>query len=121
MTGKILLVDDELDLAEVTKMRLESSGYEVMAVASGEEAFTFLQKDIPDLILLDLLLPGVQGEEVCKKLKCDDRLKTIPVILLTASAGDIPKVAKEVGADDFIMKPYEPEELLDKIKKLLGC
>ncbi|MFA4889352.1 MAG: response regulator, partial [Candidatus Omnitrophota bacterium] len=75
---------------------------------------------IPDLILLDLLLPGIQGEEICKKLKCDDRLKTIPVILFTASASDVSKVAKEVGADDYIMKPFEPEELLGKLKKFIG-
>ena len=120
MTNKILLVEDELDLNDLTKMRLEKSGYEVVSAISGEEALTFLQKDIPDLILLDLLLPGIQGEEVCKKLKCDDKLKTIPVILFTASASDIPKVAKEVGADDYIMKPFEPEDLLSKIKKFIG-
>ena len=119
MTNKILLIEDELDLVEVTKMRLKNSGYEVISALSGEEAFTLLQKDIPDLILLDLLLPGMRGEEVCKKLKCDDRLKTIPVILFTASASDMPKVAKEIGADDYIMKPFEPEELLGKIKKFI--
>ena len=120
MTNKILLIEDELDLVEVTKMRLKNSGYEVISALSGEEAFTLLQKDIPDLILLDLLLPGMRGEEVCKKLKCDDRLKTIPVILFTASASDIAKVAKEVGADDYIMKPFEPEDLLSKVKKFIG-
>ncbi|MCX5686178.1 MAG: response regulator [Candidatus Omnitrophica bacterium] len=120
MTNKILLIEDELDLVEVTKMRLKKSGYEVAGALSGEEAFRFLQKDIPDLILLDLLLPGMQGEEICKKLKCDDRLKTIPVILFTASASDIPKVVREVGADDYIMKPFEPEELLSKVKKFIG-
>ena len=120
MTNKILLIEDELDLVEVTKMRLEKSGYEVISALSGEKAFILLQKDIPDLILLDLLLPGIQGEEICKKLKCDDRLKTIPVILFTASASDVSKVAKEVGADDYIMKPFEPEELLGKLKKFIG-
>ena len=120
MTNKILLIDDELDLAEVTKMRLENAGYEVISALSGEEAFTFLQKDIPDLILLDLLLPGIHGKEICKKLKCDDRLKAIPVILFTASASDIPKIAKEIGADDYITKPYESEGLLGKVKKFIG-
>ncbi len=120
MTNKILLIEDELDLAEVTKIRLKNSGYEVISAVNSEEAFAFLQRDIPDLILLDLLLPGMQGEEVCKKLKCDDRLKTVPVILFTASASNIPKVAKEIGADDYIMKPFEPEDLLSKIKKFIG-
>ena len=120
MTNKILLIEDELDLVEVTKMRLEKSGYEVIAVPSGEAALDLIQNDPPGLILLDLLLPGMQGEEICKKLKCDDRLKTIPVVLFTASASDIPKVAREVGADDYIMKPFESEELLGKVKKFIG-
>jgi len=120
VTNKILLVEDELDLAEVTKMRLKKSGYEVIGALNAEEAFAFLQKNIPDLILLDLLLPGMQGEEVCKQLKSDARLKHIPVILFTASASDIPKMAKEIGADDYIMKPFEPEELLGKVKKYIG-
>ena len=120
MTNKILIVDDELDIAEVTKIRLEQSGYEVICVPDGEKAFTFLQNNIPDLILLDLLLPGIHGKEICKKLKCDDRLKAIPVILFTASASDIPKIAKEIGADDYITKPYESEGLLGKVKKFIG-
>ena len=120
MTNKILLIEDELDLAEVTKMRLKNSGYEVVSALNGEEAFTFLQKDIPDLILLDLLLPGMQGEEICKKLKCDDRLKAIPIILFTASASDVAKLTKEVCADDYILKPFEPEDLLSKVKKFIG-
>ena len=119
MTNKILLIEDELDLADLTKMRLEKSGYEVISAYSGEEAFTFLQKEIPNLILLDLLLPGMRGEEICKNLKCDNRFKTIPVILFTASASNIPKVVKEVCADDYITKPFEPEELLFKIKKFI--
>ena len=119
MTSKILLIEDELDLVEVTKMRLEKSGYEVISVLSCEEALVLLQKDMPDLILLDLLLPGMRGEEVCKKLKCDNRLKHIPIILFTASASDIGKLAKEIGADDYIMKPFEPEELLGKVKKFI--
>ena len=120
MTNKILLIEDELDLAEVAKMRLKNSGYEVAHVTDAEKAFVLLQEDTPNLILLDLLLPGMQGEEVCKKLKCDNRLKAIPVILFTASASDIQKVAGEVGADDYILKPFESEELLSKIKKFIG-
>ena len=120
MTNRILLIEDELDVARVTEMRLEKSGYEVVNALNGAEASTFLEKNIPDLILLDLLLPGERGEEICKKLKCDDRFKDIPVIIFTASASDLPKVATEIGADDYIMKPFEPEELLDKVKKFIG-
>lgn len=120
MTNKILLIEDELDLVSVTKSRLENSGYEVLTVPSGEAALDLLQNSPTDLILLDLLLLGMRGEEVCKKLKADANLKHIPVILFTASASDIPKVAKEVGADDYIMKPFEPEELLGKVKRFIG-
>ena len=120
MRKKILIIEDELDLVEVTKMRLENSGYEVAGAISGKEAFTLLQKDIPDLILLDLRLPDMHGKEICEKLKRDDRLKTIPIILFTAGADDIPKVAREVGVDDYIMKTFEPKVLLEKIKKFIG-
>lgn len=120
MAKKVLLVDDEQDLVAVTKRRLENVGYEVMTVETGEDALACLQKDTPDLILLDLLLPKMHGEEVCKRIKSDDNLKNIPVVLFTASASDIPRVAKEIGADDYIMKPSEPEELLGKIKRFIG-
>ena len=119
MAKKILLVDDELDMLAVTKARIEHAGYEVLTAGSGEEALNRLAKDTPDLILLDLLLPKMQGQEVCKRIKCDDNLKRIPVILFTASASDIAKIAKEVNADDYIMKPFEPDELLGKIKKFI--
>jgi DNA-binding response OmpR family regulator len=120
MNNKILLVDDELDFAELSKLRLEGSGYEVTTVVSGEEALVLLKNYTPDLILLDLLLPGMRGEEVCKQLKSDSRLKKIPVILFTASGSDVAKVTEEIRADDYIRKPFEPEELLRKIKKLIG-
>lgn len=119
MAKKILIIDDELDIVAVTKRRLKSAGYEVMTVETAEEALVYLQKDTSDLILLDLLLPKMQGEEACKKIKSDDSLKRIPVILFTASANDIPKVAREIGADDYIMKPFEPEGLLSKVKKFI--
>ena len=109
MAKKILIVDDELDMLAVTKARIESAGYEVLTAESGEKALDWLAKDTPDLILLDLLLPKMQGQEVCKRIKCDDSLKRIPVVLFTASSSDVVKIAKESGADDYIMKPFEPD------------
>jgi len=120
MKKKILLIEDELDLVSVVRSRLENSGYEVLTVPSAEAALDLLQNSPVDLILLDLLLLGMRGEEFCKKVKSDAKLKHIPVILFTASASDVSKVAKEVGADDYIMKPFEPEDLLSKIKKFIG-
>lgn len=120
MAKKILIVDDESDMAEVTKARLESSGYTVSIAASAEEALAWLKKNKTDLILLDLLLPNMQGDEVCMLLKSHEKLKHLPIILFTASASNIPQLAKDICADDYVMKPFEPSELLSKIKKFIS-
>lgn len=122
MAKKILVVDDEPDMLDLATVRLKKLGYEVIEAVDAEEALSILQKDIPDLILLDLLLPKIQGDELCKKLKADDKFKHIPVILFTASAIRLSfsEKIKEMGADDCIMKPFEPEELLSKVKKFIG-
>jgi len=122
MPKKILVVDDEPDIMDVATVRLRHLGYEIMPAVDAEEALTYLQNDTPDLILLDLLLPKMQGDELCKKLKSDDKYKDIPIILFTASAirTSLPEDIKEMGADDCIMKPFEPEELLFKVKKFIG-
>lgn len=120
MAKTILLIDDELDLVEMTKTRLTKSGYEVAAVVDCIGAFAYLEKKMPDLILLDLLLQGMQGEDFCKKLKTSIQYKNIPVILFTASSSNLADLTRELGAQDFVLKPYEPEELLGKIKRLVG-
>jgi CheY-like chemotaxis protein len=120
MRKKILIVDDELELLEVTATRLETSGFKVVKAASSEEALKKLRKAKPDLILLDLLLPEMQGEDLCRKLKSSAAYRKIPVILFTASAVRIDEKSKETGADDYILKPFEPEDLLFKIKKYIG-
>jgi len=122
MAKKILVVDDEPDIMDVATARLKHLGYEIIPAIDAEQALTVLQKNTPDLILLDLLLPKMQGDELCKKLKSDDKYKKIPIILFTASAirPGLPDKIKEMGADDCIIKPFEPEELLGKIKKLIN-
>jgi CheY-like chemotaxis protein len=119
MAKKILLVEDEPSVLAVAQKRLENFGYEVTAVETAELALAHLQNNLPDLILLDLLLPKMQGDELCKLLKSDDRFKRLPIILFTASSGDLQKLTKEIGGDDYIVKPYESKELLDKIEKYL--
>lgn len=119
MSKKILLVDDEPDILTVTVTRLEASGYEVLIAKDGEEALELLDKIKPDLILLDLLLPKMQGDELCKKLKSDIKFKHIPIILFTASIIRVPAKVEEIGADDYITKPFESDNLLYKIKKLI--
>lgn len=120
MAKRILLVEDEPDVAAVTKARLENAGYVVLVVGTGEDALACARKDAPDLILLDLLLPKMRGEEVCKEVKGSSALRRVPVILFTASASDMPKLTEDLGADDYIMKPFEHEELLGKIRKFIG-
>ncbi|MDD5422493.1 MAG: response regulator [Candidatus Omnitrophota bacterium] len=122
MGKMILVVDDEPDIMDVATVRLRHLGYEIVPAADAEEALVVLQKDVPDLILLDLLLPNMQGDELCKKLKSDNKFKNIPIILFTASAirTSLPEKVKEIGADDCILKPFEPQELLSKVKKFIG-
>jgi DNA-binding response OmpR family regulator len=122
MAKKILIVDDEPDILDLATVRLKKLGYEIIEAVDAEEAFVILQKNAPDLILLDLLLPKMQGDDFCKKLKSDDKFKFIPIVLFTASTirPSLPEKIKEMGADDCIMKPFEPEELLGKVKKFIG-
>lgn len=120
MAKKILIVEDEVDILRLAKLRLEKAGYETLEATDNVRAMDMIIEKRPDLILLDLLLPGERGEELCKKLKSDEKLKSIPVILFTATARDITKKVRETGADDGILKPFEPEHLLKKIKKFIG-
>lgn len=120
MAKKILVVDDEIDIAKVTSARLKKLGYEVTNAFSGEEALDFLNKGAFDLVLLDILLPGIQGYDVCRQIKNSDKLKNIPVIFFTATVTKIPEAVKEFGADDYITKPFEVEDLIRIIKKYLN-
>lgn len=117
---KILLVDDERDLVEAVKFRLEANDYDVIAAYDGQEALDKARKEKPDLIILDLMLPKMDGYKVCAMLKRDSRYSTIPIIMFTARAGDSDaKLGKEMGADAYITKPFEPKALLDTIKELI--
>ena len=120
MSKIILVVDDESDVLSLMKIRLEGAGYKVLSAPSGEKALALLEKNKPDLILLDLLLPKIQGEEVCQHVKSDRRFKHIPVIIMTAHAARIGETVKKICADDHLLKPFEPAELLFKIKKFIG-
>ena len=121
MAKKILAVDDEPDILKVVIFRLKKIGYEVITAIDGKEALDLAERERPDLILLDLRLPIINGYEVCQKIKADEKLKKIPVILLTAStSSEFAEKMKEYQADDYLVKPFEPEELLTKIKKFIG-
>lgn len=117
---KILLVDDEPQLVEMVKMRLEANNYEVILASDGEEALEKARGEKPDLIILDIMLPKLDGYKVCRMLKFDDKYSSIPVIMFTARSQESEKsMGEEVGADAYIIKPFEPQMLLGKIKELL--
>lgn len=118
---KILLVDDEKDLVESVTMRLEHAGYEVVPSYDGVDAFERVRKEKPDIIILDIMLPKMDGYKVCGLLKKDARYAKIPIVMFTAKAHDADeKLAREVGADAYIVKPFEAKTLLDKISELLA-
>ena len=117
---RVLVVDDEEDLLELINYNLSKEGYRVMCVASGERAIKEAQTQLPDLIVLDLMLPRVDGLEVCRQLKSDPKTKHIPVIMLTAKTQEADVVSGlELGADDYITKPFSPRVLVARIKAVL--
>lgn len=121
MAKKIMIVDDEPDLVAVTSFRLKKHGYNILTASNGQEALDMIKKESPDLVLLDLRLPLISGQDVCKKIKSDPELKNIAVIIFTASASiDIIEKAKTLGADDHLIKPFDSEQLLSTVKKFIG-
>ena len=120
MAKKILIVDDDPDILVIATVRLKYMGYEIISAIDAENALIVLKTEIPDLIILDRLLPKMQGEDLCKKLKSDDKYKNIPIIMFTALVDDVAKVVKEIGADDYITKPFEPKDLISKVQTYAG-
>ena len=120
MAKKILVVDDESDLLKVTLLRLNKTGYETFSGANGQEALDLTRQIIPDLIILDVYLPMINGDDLTKILKKDDELKHIPIILISASIKTLDEKARESGADGYLAKPFEPEELIAKVRKFIG-
>ena len=117
---RILIVDDEDGIVKLVKMYLEHHRYEVITADDGQEGLEKAKTDKPDLIVLDLMLPKINGYKVCGLLKKDTRYAKIPVILFTAKTQEKDaKLGEEVGADAYLTKPFEPEVLLAKIKELL--
>lgn len=117
---KILIIDDEEDILELIRYNLAKEGYSVEGVTSGEEALAKAKSEVPDLVVLDLMLPGVDGLEVCKILKSDARTSHIPIIMLTAKGEDADIVTGlELGADDYVTKPFSPRVLIARIRTAL--
>ena len=117
---KILVVEDEEDILELIKYNLTKEGYQVTAVASGELAIDAARRVVPDLILLDIMLPGMDGLEVCRMLKRDPVTEKIPVVMLTAKGEESDIVTGlEIGADDYMAKPFSPKVVIARIRNLL--
>jgi len=118
--SKILIVEDDPDIRELLRFNLEKAGYTLFLAEDGEKALTLARKHSPDIILLDLMLPGVDGLEVCRTLKKDPELQRIPVIMVTAKGEELDRVVGlELGADDYVVKPFSLREVVLRIRKIL--
>jgi len=120
MKEKILIVDDEKDIVKMLDYNLKKEGFRTISAYDGEDALDMAVREHPDLIVLDLMLPGVDGLEVCKTLKKESKTALIPIIMLTAKKQEADKIlGLELGADDYVAKPFSPRELIARVKAIL--
>ncbi len=118
--GTILVVEDEPDIAELVKYHLDKAGLPARVVADGKQALDLIVREQPALVVLDLMLPGLDGMEVCRRLRGSPATRGIPVIMLTAKAEEVDRiVGLEMGADDYVPKPFSPRELVARVKAVL--
>jgi len=117
---QILVIDDEADLLELVLYNLKKEGFSVDSATDGEAALSKIRKSKYDLLILDLMLPGIQGTELCRILRNDPKTSGVPIIMLTAKAEEVDKiVGLEIGADDYVTKPFSPRELVARVKAVL--
>ncbi len=117
---RIVIIEDEKDIVELVRYNFRKEGFEVASFASGKAGFEHLRHSPPDLVLLDIMLPDIDGFEICKRLRAEERLKSLPVIILTAKGEEIDRVlGLEIGADDYVVKPFSPRELVARVKAVL--
>lgn len=120
MAANILLVEDEPGIQELLKLNLGQAGHQVTAASDAEDALQYLKSSLPDVILLDWMLPGMSGIDLCKRLRADNRYQPVPIIMLTARGEERDKVTGlDMGADDYITKPFSPRELVSRIRAVL--
>jgi two-component system response regulator VicR len=119
---KVLCIEDEKEMIDLIKLILERRGFEVLGALGGKEGLEVIRREKPDLILLDLMMPEVDGWEVYRQMKADEKLKDIPVVVVTAKAQSIDKVLglHIAKVDDYVTKPFGPQELLKSIDKVLA-
>ena len=120
MSATILVVEDEKSISTLIQYNLEKEGFKVHTFETGEEGFDQIKKSLPDLVLLDWMLPDLSGIDICKQIKKDAKLKSIPIIMLTAKSEEADKIRGfETGADDYVTKPFSTKELILRIQALL--
>lgn len=120
MKPKILIADDEPDVVELVAANLRTAGFEVLKAEDGPSALAVVREQAPQLLILDLMLPGMSGLEVCRVLKGDSATSAIPIVMLTAKAEEVDRiVGLELGADDYVTKPFSPRELVLRVKSVL--
>jgi phosphate regulon transcriptional regulator PhoB len=120
MSSRVLIVEDERDIRDLVVHHLKREGYQVSAASSGEEALRQVQAAPPDLVLLDLMMPAMDGLEVCRRLRQDPATAMLPIVMLTAKGDEVDRVlGLEIGADDYIVKPFSPKELLARVRAVL--
>lgn len=120
MSATILVVEDEKSISTLIQYNLEKEGFKVHTFETGEEGFEQIKKNLPDLVLLDWMLPDLSGIDICKQIKKDPKLKSIPVIMLTAKSEEADKIRGfETGADDYVTKPFSTKELILRVHALL--
>ncbi len=118
-TKNILIVEDEPALVEILTHNLKTAGYEVMSATDGEEGLAKAQLHLPDLVLLDLMLPGLDGLAICRELRSDPRTREVPILMLTAKGEEVDEVVGfQMGADDYVHKPFKMNALLQRVKSL---
>ena len=120
MASRVLIVEDERDIRDLILLHLQRDGYQVTTAASGEDGLLQVKQSPPDLVLLDLMLPGMSGLEVCRRLRQEPTTATLPILMLTAKADEVDRVVGlELGADDYVVKPFSPKELVARVRAVL--
>ena len=115
-----MLIEDEKDITELVRYNFRKEGFEVASFVSGKDGLEHLRRNPVDLVLLDIMLPDLDGFEICKRLRAEERLKSLPVIFLTAKGEEIDRVlGLELGADDYVVKPFSPRELVARVRAVL--
>ncbi len=120
MRQRIIIIEDEADIVEMVRYNFRKEGFEVESYARGKDGLDAVRRMPPDLLLLDIMLPDEDGFSICRRLRADDRLRSLPVIFLTARGEEIDRiVGLEIGADDYVVKPFSPRELVARAKAIL--